>query len=644
MEHRVHKMIRVAGDTFKAVVNCAVILCQRGAAADEHTCQMADLTNVSIHDQYERFLHLLYQTEGFARRQNVANQTYAIYHYRQSLIRTNSNLPFFVASPKLFALMNDTTAPAGHERIDGKNVTVRMVELNGHNLRVVKLCDIAEVVGGVKTYDNIKFVRSALGSGRYYQVTAELVVPRKLSQHEKESGIAIRGERTPRYLEFDKSGEMVTDDGRLLNYYKPPEFYIDWSEEAVGFFAANNGLRNKHRYFQPGITYSVTGVYAPTFRVGCGQIFGQKGATIFCDALPQFDLLGQLCSRQCRFLIKNFLSHGVDATDSVIEQTPVLLTSVQNVATLVERLVEHLRADPSYDYASNEQVEIDRLVYEAYGLNEADIREVEDWYARRYPRLASAQRRALAAKQGKTEEQLIARPAFHLYCDESRHLPHDREPFLLLGLLACPAARARELNQQLTALWKTHGQPPHFEAKWTKVSPGKLEFYQALLEWFMARDDVSFRCLALPEKQRLYAALPAENRDFLYYRLYYQFLRGAIEPENRYRAFLDLKDTRGREKIAELKRRLADDADDAVAVESLQHVHSHEIRLLQVTDLLLGAVGFARRPIADKESPAKRALVSFLEEKLGHTLTADSPPGATKANIATWHDPDALLI
>ncbi|HOS41892.1 MAG TPA: hypothetical protein PLG31_19355, partial [Spirochaetota bacterium] len=111
LRHRVHKMIRVSGDTFNAMVNCAVILTQRGAAPADHTCQMADLTNVSIHDQYERFLHLLYQTEGtgqMSRRQNVSNQTYAIYHYRQSLIATNYNLPFFVASPKLFALMNDT--------------------------------------------------------------------------------------------------------------------------------------------------------------------------------------------------------------------------------------------------------------------------------------------------------------------------------------------------------------------------------------------------------------------------------------------------------------------------------------------------------------------------------------------------------
>ena len=39
-------------------------------------------------------------------------------------------------------------------------------------------------------------------------------------------------------------------------------------------------------------------------------------------------------------------------------------------------------------YMSNEQKEIDKLVYEMYGSNKDDIREVETWYARRYPKLA----------------------------------------------------------------------------------------------------------------------------------------------------------------------------------------------------------------------------------------------------------------
>ncbi len=37
---------------------------------------------------------------------------------------------------------------------------------------------------------------------------------------------------------------------------------------------------------------------------------------------------------------------------------------------------------------TNEQVEIDRLVYRMYNLNEDDIREVEDWFFRYYPKPA----------------------------------------------------------------------------------------------------------------------------------------------------------------------------------------------------------------------------------------------------------------
>ena len=34
------------------------------------------------------------------------------------------------------------------------------------------------------------------------------------------------------------------------------------------------------------------------------------------------------------------------------------------------------------------ETEIDQLVYALYGLNDDDIKEVETWYARRYPKLA----------------------------------------------------------------------------------------------------------------------------------------------------------------------------------------------------------------------------------------------------------------
>ena len=44
--------------------------------------------------------------------------------------------------------------------------------------------------------------------------------------------------------------------------------------------------------------------------------------------------------------------------------------------------------EPRYDYSSNEQRDINTIVYKAYGLTDLDIGEVETWYARRYPKLA----------------------------------------------------------------------------------------------------------------------------------------------------------------------------------------------------------------------------------------------------------------
>ena len=55
---------------------------------------------------------------------------------------------------------------------------------------------------------------------------------------------------------------------------------------------------------------------------------------------------------------------------------------------LVKQIIEKQKQNPRYDYMSNEQKEIDKLVYEMYGLNKDDIHEVETWYARRYPKLA----------------------------------------------------------------------------------------------------------------------------------------------------------------------------------------------------------------------------------------------------------------
>jgi len=181
---------------------------------------------------------------------------------------------------------------------------------------------------------------------------------------------------------------MISRDGVIFNYYYPNQFYLDWSKNSVKFYGENNGLRNKHRYFQEGITYSDTGVYAPIFRLGCGTVFGHKGATIFTNTHHHYFLLGVLCSKIMRYMLKTGISHGVDVTDSMIKEIPTLCDEDSRIIEKVENLVKLLKAKPEYDYQSNEQREIDQLVYELYCLNEGDVQEVERWYARRYPRLS----------------------------------------------------------------------------------------------------------------------------------------------------------------------------------------------------------------------------------------------------------------
>jgi len=70
----------------------------------------------------------------------------------------------------------------------------------------------------------------------------------------------------------------------------------------------------------------------------------------------------------------------------------MILHSDCNDLTLIENnvgeIIQKQKLNLNYDYMTNEQLEIDRLVYGMYNLNDEDIDEEENWYFRRYPKLA----------------------------------------------------------------------------------------------------------------------------------------------------------------------------------------------------------------------------------------------------------------
>lgn len=450
MQNYVHKMLRVHPDTFRATVNTVIMVAERNTQKEldeNHICLMADLTNISIHDNYEHFVEVLNQTKGVdfeSVKANISNEEYAIYYYPQNLIKTNSNLPFFVASPKLFALMNDSGKDLNKElkEIGGKQVQVRKIHLNGKEIGVVKLGDIADVKQGIKTGDNGSYLyQNPNARGNYSSLSnfQDNVLTDKdieiIRENESlrlsiiEKGISRKNSNSKNYFggryiaPIDKGGESDAEDGFMPSYFIKSDYFIDWSEWAVKRMKSltigdrdnvkNDSicsrLQNMEFNFKSGITFSPTGIYSPTFRLNSKAIFESKGSTLFINIKNSekliFHLLGILSSKLFKYYFKTFIAHTVETGEKAIESIFYSLSDSVAILDLVKFIIKNQKSNPRYDYASHEQIEIDKLVYEAYGLNAEDVQEVENWYARRYPKLSAAQKANLRAL-GKSDNYL----------------------------------------------------------------------------------------------------------------------------------------------------------------------------------------------------------------------------------------------
>ena len=96
---------------------------------------------------------------------------------------------------------------------------------------------------------------------------------------------------------------------------------------------------------------------------------------------------------------------------------------------------------------------------------------------------------------------------FNVYCDESCHLEHDGVPVMAWGAVYCPADASRAISEAVRTLKAEHGLARHFEAKWTKVSPAKADFYLALIDLFLNDERLRFRGLEADQLRREVAGM-----------------------------------------------------------------------------------------------------------------------------------------
>lgn len=231
---------------------------------------------------------------------------------------------------------------------------------------------------------------------------------------------------------------------------------------------------------------------------------------------------------------------------------------------------------------------------------------------------------------------------YSIYCDESCHLINDHQQSMMLGSIWCPSDQVREINQQIRAIQKSYYLKNDFEIKWTKVSPGRVDFYLALVDFFFDSPHLHFRGVVIPDKSKINHDHFQQDHDTWYYKMYYEMLKVVIDTNQQYRIYLDIKDTNSSTKVAELHQVLCNkfhDFDGRV-IQRIQQIRSHEVSLLQLTDLIMGAVNYLHRDLTS--SPAKLALVNRIQQRSGLSLRSTTSLFENKVNLLIWHASEVI--
>lgn len=225
---------------------------------------------------------------------------------------------------------------------------------------------------------------------------------------------------------------------------------------------------------------------------------------------------------------------------------------------------------------------------------------------------------------------------YNVYCDESCHLEKDTSPVMILGAMYCLEERKQQIYNEIRKIKIKHNMSSFFEIKWTKVSESKIDFYLELLDYFLNNEDLLYRGLVASGKQSLnHDKYNNADYDLWYYKMYYRMLDPVIFPNDRYHIMVDIKDTRGGRRLAKLREVLCNNIYD-FKKEVVDQINSKESEILQLADLINGALAFYYRGLTDNmaSNKGKVKFVKMLQRYVD--LDHNTEYGERKFNLFIW--------
>ncbi len=219
----------------------------------------------------------------------------------------------------------------------------------------------------------------------------------------------------------------------------------------------------------------------------------------------------------------------------------------------------------------------------------------------------------------------MLRPTINIYCDESRY-SNPFEQYFLIGCLSLPREKKPEVDNLLKAVRRKFGFMP--ELKWSNVTAAKLPYLNELLEVFFS-SELEFRAIIV-DKSKLKLSPRKLPTEHTFYKFYYLLLRGLMTAGRDYYVFVDQRNKSEARSLGELEGYLrghlhkvnldenssvGDNNADPRYLRQLQEVSSDQVILIQLLDLLMGAVGYYWNGF--RGSDAKVKLIEGILARLG---------------------------
>jgi rapA len=187
---------------------------------------------------------------------------------------------------------------------------------------------------------------------------------------------------------------------------------------------------------------------------------------------------------------------------------------------------------------------------------------------------------------------------------------------MLLGYISVAYPQVKDAKEHIRAIMKKHDF--HGELKWTNVHKATYPMYKELIDYFFMTD-LQFRVIVV-DKSQIDKGRDDYNFEDFYFKMYFQLIHHMCNMNDhmcnmnhRYNLYIDIKDTCSHHKLRRLKDILANNT----AIGTCQFVRSHEVVLLQLADVLMGAINYHLRVLRgciEGKVIAKQKLVEEIQK------------------------------